>query len=153
MDLYIELSGIPHFHEQVTIPPGRYPWEMWADCTECYMPGANMTVYVTLHTPDRMYLARGTVAITHLSVTDAVSASDPARVVASFSGLIAGEGYTLALWCKNPKMIEMINMWAVSTEDSIDYLSLPGICQSTRYLTISSKEDGVHMAVAKDEGA
>lgn len=117
------------------------------------MPDANVTVYVTYLTPDRIYLQRDTMAVTHLHVTDADSVSDPARVVASFSGLIAGEGYTLALWCKNPKMIEMITMWANSTDDSIDYRSLPGTCQSARYLTITSREDGVHMAVARDEGA
>ena len=144
----LALDGSPITQENINITAGSAPVAYNISCQTCYVGNGTLSVTAAL-TSDLgtiFNVQKESAAITSLTVKNGADTWIPAKVTATFSGLVPGETYSLCLWCNSPALCATATL-NDGSNTSIDYDAEPGICSTTRYLTLTSS-DGAHIIVA-----
>ena len=145
--LSVQIDGTAVTTSTATIPAGTAAYVQNITCVTCYTTTGVVTI-LAQYTGDPSSFVDLThdtgFAITSLSATG-LFPTIPATITAQFTGLTAGETYTLTLWCTANQKVQTTQV-APGATGTITYQALPGICGVKRYLTIASLDEA-HIAV------
>lgn len=88
--------------------------------------------------PTTVPLDPGTLAGTSIVVVDGGTASVPADITLSPSGITQPGNFLLQLWCALPATVSTANARTQTSDLTVTFAGLPGLCDSDRYVVLTS---------------
>ena len=154
VQISVDIGEATVLQQVVVIPSGTSPAIFNISCAICYSSTGEMAlsaIYPDDPSPTTMPLDQDSLAGTSITVVDGGTASVPADVTVSFGGITEPGNFLLQLWCALPAMVTTANARTQSSDLTVNFAGLPGLCDSDRYVVITSS-NGVHVAVIESAG-